>query len=344
MNGKLAGLMACVVLILSAILATWFTVDRNFPHQHLLGDPLDDPDLVSADIGEKVLLDKSDYHLNEYLFRNLAGELLLCAPVTFYTQENGELFLFRQSQEDCVRSECKYAIQISPKDAAGSYGTEQNDSDRIITFADYNYLDTSERKSVIVIDGFREKEDIRLDISRFEKSLYSYDYDSWLYGYKEKINILCFINYFLLYELAYPGNCRENTALLYYDSNGRYSICTGDFPGSGYYGGKTDYHNLISSVWFTMLLKSPAFTENMIDEYRYHREHLFSEAYLVSYLEELSAFLSQSELIDKESLNRQKEALCGYLHDRLQWLDNNIGSLREFSALSAVKEYRNTPY
>lgn len=61
-------------------------------------------------------------------------------------------------------------------------------------------------------------------------------------------------------------------------------------------------------------------------------------------MEETSAFLARYSAVDGETLNDQKEQLCAYLHQRLAWLDENMDSLREFSALSAVKLERNTPY
>ena len=93
-----------------------------------------------------------------------------------------------------------------------------------------------------------------------------------------------------------------------------------------------------------MLLKSRAFTGDVIREYRYQRKHFFSEEYLFRYAEEACAYLAQYSAVDGEALTNQKEQLCTYLRQRLAWLDDNIDSLREFSALSAVKQERNTPY
>lgn len=344
MSGKLLGLMACVILFVSAILASWYSSDRSFWHQHRNEYAVNDYVPESEESGKMIRLDKNDYRLNEYLFRNLAGDLLPSAPVTFYLQKGDSVFQFQQSQEESVRDDSKYAVLVSHEDRAGSSGSQTDGQKRIKTFTDYNLLDSSNRTKSVVIDGDRESNLIRLDISRFEKSLYSYDYDSRLFGYRPQINVLCFVDYFLLYELAYSGNSTEYAALFYYDNNGKYCICSGGFPESGSRDREDDYHNLTSSAWFSMLLKSQDFTENVIREYRYQRDHLFSEEYLIGYLEGLSDFLARSELVDRNELKRQKDDLCGYLRHRLKWLDNNIESLREFSALSAVKEYRNTPY
>lgn len=345
MRGKLLGITACAVLVVCAALLSWFSVDIGFWHQHLGEGPFNErvPAQYYDSAGTKTYLDKSDYRLNEYLFSNLAGELLPRAPVIFYAQEEDRLVQYQQRQENCILPECEYAILIN-HDEAGSLSGHPTNPRRLITFADYNYLDASNRRNFIVIDGFRTSKSIRLDISRIEKSLYSYDYDSKLYGYRGQINVQCFTDFFLLYELAYSGNRIENPTLLYLDSDGKYCVCTGAFPGSASCNKQDDYHNLINSTWFTMLLKSPDFTDNVIREYRYQREHFFSEAYLFDYIEGISGFLAQSELVDPVELERQKEALYSYLLHRLEWLDSNIDSLREFSALSSVKEYRNTPY
>lgn len=189
-------------------------------------------------------------------------------------EEDGKLFQFRQSQRECVRALCEYAVEIRPGEAGDT--ASETVAEEIITFVDYTYSDPVGRSSRVVIHGGRTDEEIRQEISRFEKSLYSYD--SRLYGYKPQLNILCFVDYFLLYELAYPGNCRENTALLYFDGDGKFSISTGTFPGSGKYSGDAEYHILLSSAWFAMLLKSRAFTRDVIREYRYQREHFFQRS------------------------------------------------------------------
>ena len=345
MSGKLSGLTAFAALVLCSILLSWLAADRNFRHQHL-GDfaPSEINAVMEADsAGEKIPLEKNDYLLNEYLFRNLAGELLPCAPETFYIEEDGKLYQFRQSQRECALPVCEYAVEVhrrGPSDPT----VPETAAEQIITFVDYTYADPAGRSIRSVIHGGRTDEEIGQEISRFEKSLYSYDYDSRLYGYKPQLNVLCFVNYFLLYELAYPGSCRENTSLLLFDKDGKFSICTGAFPGSGRYNGDPEYHNLISSAWFFMLLKSRAFTGDVIREYRYQRKHFFSEEYLFRYAEEACAYLVQYSAVDGEALTNQKEQLCTYLRQRLAWLDDNIDSLREFSALSAVKQERNTPY
>ena len=346
MSGKLYGLTACAVLVAASILSSWLFFHVEFWHQHLSEDAVSDHVYISEDErnGDMIALDKSDYHLNEYLFRNLAGELFPCAPVTFYMEKDGGLIQFQQSAEECVRGECEYAILISRANTPAANVSALDSNEPVITFTDYNYLDSSNRTSRIAEAGGRDADSIRLAVSRFEKSLYSYDYDSRLYGYRPRINTLCFADYFLLYELAYPGNCIENNALLYYDKNEKYCICTGSFPDSGRYREKTDYHNLTASAWFSMLLKSRYFTESVIREYRFQRKHLFSEEYLFSYAEDAADFLAASGQADPEALEQQKDELCGYLRQRLEWLDDNIESLREFSALSAVKDYRNTPY
>lgn len=344
-SGKLTGLMACAALILCAVFLSWSAAGRDFRHQHLSdAEPPETAAIAENDPTGKIIpLDGSDCLLNEYLFRNLAGELLPFAPETFYTEENGKLFQYQQSQRECARPVCEYAVQVRHRDSPDAPAGLAADKE-IITFVDYTYADVIGRQNRIVLRGGRTDEAIRREISRFEKSLYSYDYDSRLYGYKPQLNALCFVDYFLLYELAYPGNCRENTALLCFDRDGKFDICTGAFPGSGRYNGEAEYHNLISSPWFAMLLKSRAFTGDVIREYRYQREHFFSEEYLFRYVEELCAFLAQYATVDAEALNCQKEQLCAYLQQRLAWLDDNIDSLREFSALSAVKHERNTPY
>ena len=60
---------------------------------------------------------------------------------------------------------------------------------------------------------------IEQELSDFEKTLYSFDYDSELYGYKTWIDVDSFVDYFILNELTcnydagtFPPTCTRTSA------------------------------------------------------------------------------------------------------------------------------------
>ena len=112
-------------------------------------------------------------------------------------------------------------------------------------------------------------------------------------------------------------------------------------------------------LWYWMLMKDEDFTERIIYRYRKLRKGILSEQALDNYIDETIAFIEpalernderwgdvsgQANLLVPAERNLSSRSaavgqLKGYLHNRGDWMDTYIESLRQYSAPSKVKEY-----
>lgn len=109
-----------------------------------------------------------------------------------------------------------------------------------------------------------------------------------------------------------------------------------------------------------MLIKDEDFTERIIQRYHSLRKGLLSEESLYRYIDETLDFIAPAlERNDARwgSVEQQAKGLLvpvsrnldsrsaaegqlkGYLRNRGEWLDENIETLRQYSASSRVKQY-----
>ncbi len=206
-------------------------------------------------------------------------------------------------------------------------------------------------------------EEIARDFSIFEKTLYSYDYDNEGYGYENYIDVDSFVDYFLLNELTVNYDAGGRSTFMYRDMSGIYKMCIWDFNACcGNYirdvSAKTFF--LTERTWFSKLVTDQAFTDRVIERYYQLRKNFFSDAYLLKYIDETIRYLGPAidrnfekwgytfaedfpMLYPKErNLHSYEEAVAQlkqYITDRTEWLDENIETLKSFSAESAVKPY-----
>ncbi len=206
-------------------------------------------------------------------------------------------------------------------------------------------------------------EEIARDFSIFEKSLYSYDYDNETYGYETFIDVGSFVDYFLINELTVNYDAGGRSTFMYRDVNNMYKMCVWDFNACcGNYirdvSAKTFF--LTERTWFSKLATDEDFTEKVIDRYFELRENVFSDEYLMDYIDKTVEYLgpavdrnyekwgytfdkSFQMLYPKDrDLHSFDEAIKQYkdfIFERLHWLDENIETLKSFSASSAVKPY-----
>ena len=110
-----------------------------------------------------------------------------------------------------------------------------------------------------------------------------------------------------------------------------------------------------------MLLKDERFTQRVIDRYRQLRRTVLSEEYLLSYVDDVAAYLGPAiernfavwgytfrpeyGLLEpaQRNLDSYGAALAqmkDFLRRRGDWLDQNIELLRQYSHPSAVKKFQ----
>lgn len=215
------------------------------------------------------------------------------------------------------------------------------------------------------------KEYIEKDVSRFEKALHSFDYDTKAYGYQNYIDMEEFVDYFILMEVFLQHDTGNLSTYFYKDVNGVYKPCVWDF--------NNDLENIsaiseddfyirkfvtVQAPWFQMMIKDEEYTDRIISRYRQLRKNLLSDEYLSNYIDETIAYLGKSidrnyavwgysfdpsnldmrnKLHPDERNHHSYEEAVVQMEDellqRLSWLDQNIEVLKQYSHESAVKKF-----
>ena len=73
------------------------------------------------------------------------------------------------------------------------------------------------------------KDYIEKDLSKFEKALYSYDYDTLAYGFNNYVDIEEFADYFIIAEVFLQHDTGNLSTYFYKDVNGKIKPCVWDF-------------------------------------------------------------------------------------------------------------------
>ena len=208
------------------------------------------------------------------------------------------------------------------------------------------------------------KDSIVTDFSKFEKSIYSYDFNNKKYGYKNYIDVDSFISYFLINELAVNYDAGSYSTYIYKDTGGKYKMCVWDFNNAcdNYQEQSVtgvQHFELQNKLWFGMLMKDKDFTNGIIKKYKQLRETFFSDEYLEEYIDGVISYLGPAierngkrwassfendTLLEpaERNLHSYGEAvsqLKNFFKERTEWLDDNIESLKQYSAESKIKKY-----
>lgn len=210
---------------------------------------------------------------------------------------------------------------------------------------------------------------IEQDFSKFEKALYSFDYDDDDYGYKKFIDIESFVDYFIINEFFKNYDAGIFSTYFYKDIRGKLHI-----------GPVWDFNNaadnfisvaldergmeLVNRNWYFMLMKDEDFVEAVIKRYHTLREGWLNEEVLLSYIDETVAFLGEAILrnnqvwgysFSPEKLNEDNRLaplernitsyeegirqLKDFIIQRGRWMDQHIHTLRQYAHESRVKKF-----
>lgn len=207
------------------------------------------------------------------------------------------------------------------------------------------------------------------EFNRFEKALYSFDYDTDPYSYKSTIDVDTFVDYFIVNELALNSDAGLFSTYFYQDFGGK--LCIGplwDFNNAFNNYMERDLSDngfiMIDRPLFFMLTKDEQFTDQVIERYRQLRETILSDERLESYLRGAADYLGPArerndqrwgysydpanveanmKLVPDERNPRSYEEALAQMKDsllgRAAWLDRNIENIRQYSHESAVKRY-----
>lgn len=215
------------------------------------------------------------------------------------------------------------------------------------------------------------KDYIEKDLSKFEKALYSYDYDTLAYGFDNYVDIEEFADYFIIAEVFLQHDTGNLSTYFYKDVNGKIKPCLWDF--------NNDLNNIstdneddfyirqfvsVQAPWFWMMIKDENYINLIINRYREFRQGILSNENVLQYIEDVTEYLgegvdrnyavwgysfysenldSRNKLHPDERNPESYEEAVGQMTDeligRLEWLDENIEVLKQYCHESAVKKF-----
>ncbi|NLA76167.1 MAG: spore coat protein CotH, partial [Deltaproteobacteria bacterium] len=205
----------------------------------------------------------------------------------------------------------------------------------------------------------RQRRWIENDISRFERVLYSDQFDDPESGYAAYIDVDSFVDYYIINELSINNDAGELSTYVYKDLGGKLRKAVWDFNNAF---GNTQWEPanfekfyVAESNWYDRLFRDKAFTDAVISRYRELRRGVLSEENLlrlvyenVEYLGEaidrnfaiwgytfnceLQLFVDPQEIIRdpsnyKEAVQQLKDAIV----ERGNFLDQNIEKLYQYA-------------
>lgn len=315
--------------------------------------------------------------LRNYMWYNIAGEIMDYAPNVRFCELviNGEymgvyvLVEIITAGKDGSRLNVKldakgntftgYVLQLDRLD-----GKEYNHLRSLTTYT----LRTRHKLEIIYPGRSNLSEElyegIKQDFSAFEKALYSYDYDHEKYGYQQLIDVDSFVDYFLINEFTCNYDAGWLSTYIYKSMDGKFHMCIWDFNSScdnyqqSYI--PDNRFEMQLGLWFYMLFKDEHFTDRCVERYRELRKTYLSDEYLYHYIDEVVAYLGPAiernyekwghifeeaydQLQPTERNPRNYEdsltAMKRFIAVRSAWMDQNIETLRQYSAVSKVKKF-----
>lgn len=366
-------------------------ISRGFDKKGYAIEFKEDDLLTNKDISLSGMTADSDWVLHgpymdktlirNYLCYNLSGEIMEYAPNVRFCElflneeymgvylltekikynENGRITL---SKTDPDIKETSYIVMADrgPEEA----------SDQIRPFGMYTYITSyaggAEGQMEVVYPSVtlteRQRDYIENDISKFEKALFSFEYNKKDTGYQKYIDVDSFVDYFLINEFTLNYDAVGLSTYLYKDIRGKLQMCVWDFNSA------FDNYELSSitprtfrlqgRMWYKNLFKDDAFVERVIAKYDDLRDTYFNEAYLYSYIDETVEYLGPAiernyekwgyafaeehdMLVPAERNPRDYDAAVQQLKDciflRIDHMDRNIDRLHLLSHDSLNKKY-----
>lgn len=311
--------------------------------------------------------------IRNYMWYNIGAEIMGYAPNCRFCEViiNGEykgLYLMVDSIEV---GENKINILENKKDSiVSSYiirldRGSLNENKNLYNFTKYTKRIKKDQQIDIIYPKIDEKnlkvkEYIEKDLSKFEKSLYSFDYKQ----YRKFIDIDSFVDYFIINEFTQNYDAGNLSTFVYKNIDGKLKFCIWDFNSScnNYRKSTIDKDfDLEFDIWYDMLLKDEAFVNKIIYRYRQLRKTYLNEDYLLNYMDETIAYLGDAKtrnfdkwgytflpendlLPEGRKVGSYEEAvqkMKDFIKKRGKWLDEHIEELYQFSHESVNKKYNN---
>lgn len=318
-------------------------------------------------------LDKS--LIRNYMWYNIAGEFMDYSPNVRFCEVilDGEYQgLYVMTETITNGEDCRVDVS-EPVEGTNKSGYvlrldrgSSNELKNLETFTNYAYrnyetLDIQYPRSGDLTPELTQA--IAQEFSDFEKSLYSYDYDTDDYGYYYDIDVQSFVDYFIINEFTTNYDAGWLSTYLYRDIGGKYKMVIWDFNSAcdNYQQTTTQPQRfrMHQGVWYYMLIKDEYFVNRVIDRYRSLRESYLNDDYLTDYIDSVVEYLgpaidrnfevwgdtfqeftplkpaSRNPTSHEEALEQMKD----FIYHRGAWMDENIDILLQYCHESKVKKF-----
>ena len=314
--------------------------------------------------------------IRNYMWYNIAGEIMDYAPNARFCEViiNGEyqgLYVMvetitngEDSRLDLTEPENDNQTQISyvvRLDRGSS-----SDIKNVETFTQYSLRNLQLIDIVYPgLGGLTQEriEWIEQDLSDFEKSLYSYDYNTEPYAWWNDADVDSFAEYFIINEFTCNYDVGARSTYLYKDIRGKYKMVIWDMNSAcdNFHDSQVlpQHFQMQNITWFYMLMKDENFVERVIERYRELRETYLSQEYLDSYIDAVVDYLGPAiernfavwgysfeeyrplapDTRNPDSYEDAVDQLKDFCRDRGYWMDENIETLLQFCHPSKNKRF-----
>ena len=312
--------------------------------------------------------------IRNYMWYNIAGEIMDWAPNVRFCEVivNGEyqgLYLMTETITSGKESRLKLTEPMQDANKTGFVVRldrgSSNPLKNINTFTQYAYRNLQKMDIKYPRAGDLTPElarEISQEVSDFEKTLYSYDYDTDDYGYWHSIDTDSFVDFFILNEFTANYDAGWLSTYLYKDVGGKYKMVIWDFNSAC-----ENYRHLTSSpqhielqynIWYYMLTKDEYFNKKILRRYKELREDVLSDEFLIRYIDETVAYLGDviernfavwGDSFDKDMLEPSErnprsyqeavDQMKRFIQERGDWLDNHLEIILQYSHESKIKKF-----
>lgn len=319
--------------------------------------------------------------IRNYMCMNISGEIMKNAPDIRFC----ELFVDGEYKGVYVAMEnIDYGMdrvnitQYNEGDEFSSYiiraDRDVDQENKIENFSKYSLRIPANTAIEIIYPPKKELypeliEYISEDFSRFEKTLYSFDYNDKNLGYRKYINVDSFVDYFIINEFFKNYDAGRFSTFFYKDIRGKINIGpVWDFNNACDNYMEVAYDekgfNMVNGTWYFMLTKDEKFINSVISRYKQLRKTYLSDEYLINYIDETVDYLGDAVKrnydvwgysFEQESLNVSNRLepvdrnvksyeesivqLKTFIRDRGAWLDENIEILKQYCHESRTKKF-----